>query len=131
MKTYSQMTPLELRGRIDQLEKELGAFAPEIFDEIKALRQYIAKKDNPRTVTYAEISVPWLAIAKCLDSHGDFKMGKFEVREEIINGGYDSGADGNANDLIRDAINYHIRKGRIEVKKGLLGRTQQGHLFAG
>ena len=80
------------------------------------------------TKAYSNFTSPWDAIDLCLNLRGDFKLTKWQIRDEIVDGGYVASTATSPFYLINDSLNYHIRKGVLIVKDELVGRHQRNGL---
>jgi hypothetical protein len=126
MPTYSQMKPMQLRKRLQELRQELEAACPNLVSEIRAVEGYLEAKEKEESDTYADADGPLEAINRCLDLHGDFKLSKKQVMKEILAGGYVKHKKRSENPkaargLLNDGINNQLDKPKKEAKLALKG----------
>src|SRR5882757_500295 len=124
MPSYSKSTPELLRMRLRELYEELTESAPKIMQEIRMIEGILVAVGSSPAQQYGALTSPWDAINLCLNLRGDWKLNKVQIIEEILNGGYLASKPKASRGLINDSLNYHIRKGVLSVKAGLVGRKK-------
>lgn len=122
MPSYSKSTEEIFRKRLRELYEKLTAALPDEMREIRMIEGYLNAVGLESTKAYSNFTSPWDAIDLCLNLRGEGKLTKAGMAEEIASGGYLASKPKTARNLIKDSINYHIRKGILVVKDGKVWR---------
>jgi hypothetical protein len=122
MPIYSQMTDVQLRKRLIDLDAELEAREPEIMAEKRLIGRILsARGEEDRGRTYTSAKTPWDAINLCLSLSGNFVLTKKEMVDAIVSGGYLGPRPKAARALINDSVSYHLREGNLVFKGDKVG----------
>jgi hypothetical protein len=126
MPTYSNMTLLELKRHLNELNLMLEEKAPELVAEIRLIRSFIEQKEKgsaePR-VLYHDVRFPKDAVEAALQHNGDFVLNKEEIVSHIVDGGYTHRGKSSPRAIINVTINSYLAKGYLIDREGKIGRN--------
>lgn len=122
MSSYTKMSLLQLQKSLANVEKALTASSPELFTELRLIDRLIATKRHGEPGMFTHVRSIVQAIEVCFDTSNTW-MSRADLEEMLIAGGYPLAHD-TAKGLLRDTLNYHVKKGRIARNGEEFGRPE-------
>jgi hypothetical protein len=117
------MTPSQLEKALHELKAQRDALNPVLTAEINLLKSILHAQEAGRKKTYADARTLREVLELCLNLRGDHKLTKFEMVDDILDGGFKGNSPKSVRNLLRDSINSRVVSGVFTEKDGLVGRN--------